>query len=112
MGGKEGLMKFVKKLDDISIKDPKLSKFFEKIDRNKLDEHQFQYFSNMFGGPKMGYEGKSVRTAHENLPLSDEHFKVYLERTQEVLKDMNVEKPVVEEALRMFQNKRNEVLNQ
>ena len=112
MGGKDGVMKFVERLDEISAKDEKLAKFFEKIDRKKLDEHEFQYFSNMFGGPKTNYEGKSVRQAHEQLPLSDEHFKIYMERTKEALKDVGAEQNVIDETIKLFQTKRSEVLNQ
>ena len=112
MGGKDVLMKFVERLDEISVKDAVLAKFFEKIDKKKLDEHQFQYFSNMLGGPKTNYEGKSVRQAHEQLPLSDEHFKIYMERTREALKEVGVDNNVVEETVKLFQTKRGEVLNQ
>ena len=93
-------------------KDPKMSSLFEKVDMNKYTQDQMNYFLSLFGGQSMAQQKKTQETFHEPLPLSDEHFKIYMERTKEALKEVGVDNSVVEETVKIFQAKRSEVLNQ
>jgi len=111
LGGEQGLQKFVTTLDQLSAKNPELAPFFEKVDMTKLNERRFQYFSKMFGGNSK-YEGKNMSSAHDSMPLSDKHLKVFLDLVQDALKELGTESSVRDEVVMMFQTKRNEVINQ
>jgi len=111
LGGKEGVEKFVRTLDQLSAKNPDLAPFFEKVDMGKLNERRLQYFSNMFGGHSK-YEGKSMSSAHDSMPLSDKHLKIFLDLVQDTFKELGTEKSVSDEVVMMLQTKRNEVVNQ
>jgi hemoglobin len=112
LGGIDGLDKFVHNLDKKIVADPRFAKFFEKTDLNKLHNHQFQFFLNLFGGRDVTYQGKSLRSAHATLPLSDDHFKGFLGHVQESLNELGTEKPIIEEVIKVFESTRNEILNQ
>jgi hemoglobin len=111
LGGKESIEKFVTSLDQEMAKDSELCPFFKNVDMNKLNEHRVQYFTNLFGGSS-NYQGKTMEAAHESLPLSDKHLKIFLKDVEGILSGMGIEKPIVEEALEKLQTKRNEVVHQ
>ena len=93
-------------------KDPKMSSLFEKVDMNKYTQDQMNYFLSLFGGQSIAQQKKTQETFHEPLPLSDEHFKTFVEHTNEALKGMNVDKGVIDEIVRVFQVRRSEVIGQ
>lgn len=50
--------------------DPELAGWFEELDLEALKEHQRAFFAVALGGPE-DYSGRSMRTAHSGLGITD-----------------------------------------
>lgn len=94
--------------------DPRISRFFENTDMDHLKKMQKQFFAKAFGGPD-SYTGTDVRTAHERLVadgLNGSHFDIVAEHLLGVLKDFQVDPPIIDEIMEIVGSTRVDVLNQ
>lgn len=70
--------------------------FFEPHDRQQLVAHQYDYVCAQLGQRSGAYQGRSMRRAHERLPILGAHFDRRHVILKEVLAVHQVPAPVVE----------------
>ena len=80
---------------------------------DKQRQHQKDFITYALGGSTK-YEGNDLRSAHQHLVdrmgLSDEHFDATVENLVTAMRDLNVPGDLIEEAGKIVESTRNEVL--
>lgn len=89
VGGHAGMKAAVRVLYDRVTADPLLSHYFEGIDMQRLSSHQHAFLAAALGGPDL-FTGRTLRTAHAGLDITDEAFDALLEHLVMTLRDLGV----------------------
>ena len=77
-------------LYDKLLADNELKGFFDKVDTERLREHMADFLGSLTGGPDI-YEGRTIKDAHADLPISQAHFLKVAHYLQEALHETGVE---------------------
>ena len=112
VGGEAAIMAAATLLYEKVLADPELAPFFGKLDMDQQVRKQVAFLSWAFGGPER-YSFRSLGPAHARLRdsgLSDRHFDRVAEHLAVTLRSLGVEEMLVEEALRIVEGTRAEVL--
>ena len=94
-------------------RDLRINIFFSGIDINAQIEKQKWFLIFAFGGATH-YSGKDLRSAHAPLVrrgLSSVHFDIVVEHLRSALEELNIEQSLINEALKIVEHTRNEVLD-
>ncbi len=114
IGGEPAVEAAVDKLYLRLMANEKISHFFAGIDMNKQRKHLESFLTYAFGG-KTGYDGRSMRQAHqrlvEHLGLTDTHFDALIENIVATLRELNVPEDLIIEVAQITESVRGEVLN-
>jgi hemoglobin len=89
LGGAEPVGRIVDELSRRLIDDPRLGPAFAQFDPELLRLHRTAYFSVILDGPE-GYEGRSMREAHQPLGLSEADMAAFLVVLRGVLDDAGI----------------------
>jgi hemoglobin len=92
--------------------DPRVSKYFEGVDMEKLKAHVAAFLAMAFGGPQ-DYVGRDLRRAHERpraLGLDDGVTDVFLGHFRGVLEDFGVDQARVAAVMEIAEGARGDVL--
>eukprot|EP01016_Furgasonia_blochmanni_P006030 TRINITY_DN1239_c0_g1_i1.p1 TRINITY_DN1239_c0_g1~~TRINITY_DN1239_c0_g1_i1.p1 ORF type:complete len:132 (+),score=42.31 TRINITY_DN1239_c0_g1_i1:233-628(+) len=92
------------------LADDRVKGFFAKTDMTKQREHQKRFLTFAFGGPNR-YSGRTMRAAHKDLPLADDHFNAIAELLAATLRDLKVSEDLIAKVLALVETTRTEVLN-
>ncbi len=112
IGGKDAVHAAVTKFYGRILTDPLLSPFFDPNRIDILKRSQIAFMTMAFGGAHT-YTGKNLRDAHAPLVargLSDKHFDMVAWHLSEVLHELKVPEPLIDEALAVVETTRNDVL--
>lgn len=112
LGGEEAIVAAVDLFYDKIRLDPRISRFFEDMDMDRLTTKQVSFMAWAFGAPTE-YRGKGLREAHAKLlerGLNDSHFDAVAEHLQSTLIELGIEPSLVAEALAIVATTRTEVL--
>lgn len=112
IGGKDAVQAAVTKFYGRILTDPLLSPFFDPNRIDVLKRSQIAFMTMAFGGPH-NYTGKNLRDAHAPLVargLADKHFDMVVWHLSEVLHELQVPEPLIEEVLAIVETTRNDVL--
>ena len=74
--------------------DPIIGHLFMHSDRAHITKQQIDFATNLLGGPRL-YAGKSLREAHQRLPLKPTHFMRRQVIMREVLTDLGLDAELV-----------------
>ncbi len=94
------------------IRDSRVNMFFTGIDINQQIEKQKGFLMFAFGGATH-YSGKDLRTAHAPLVqrgLSSAHFDIVVQHLRSTLEELGIEESLANEALKIIEQTRHEVL--
>ena len=72
--GEEKLREIITEFYHRAFVDPIIAHFFFKHNHLHLIEQQFAFTASMLGATHIDYQGKSLRTAHQKIPLRNPHF--------------------------------------
>ena len=95
------------------IRDPRIKLFFEGTDINQQIEKQKGFLTFAFGGVAH-YSGKDLRSAHAPLVrrgLGSAHFDIVMQHLRATLEELNIEKSLIYEVLKIVEHTRHEVLD-
>lgn len=92
------------------LSDDRIKHFFNKTDMDKQRNKQKAFLAYAFGGP-VQYDGKDMRTAHEGMNLSDEHFNAVAENLVNTLKELNVPQESIDEVVTVALSVKDDVMN-
>jgi truncated hemoglobin YjbI len=73
LGQEPAVTEAVKRFYVRVLDDPALTRFFEGVDVDKLQEHQVALFTKILGGPD-NYSGRALDAAHRGLGITDEQY--------------------------------------
>lgn len=77
--------------------DPAVSDVFRDTDMRRLHAHQRAFLLQALGGPAL-YSGRDMKTAHEQLHITDEQFDLTLEHLLVALAGVGVAADVIDRA--------------
>jgi len=91
IGGEEGLRSVIREFIDKIFSDVMIGFFFRRVNRERLEEMEFQHAAAHLGGP-ITYTGRSMREAHKAHRVMGGHF----ERRKKILSNVLVRQGVDE----------------
>jgi len=89
LGGKPTFVKVHKIFYDKAYADPWLSKFFTDKPQVVLENQQTDFMVQLMGGPK-AYGGKSPKSAHQHMVITDELFELRARLLSESIKEAGI----------------------
>jgi len=89
LGGKEIFIKVHKLFYDKAYADPWLGKFFTDKPQQVLENQQTDFMVQLMGGPKI-YGGKSPKSAHQHIVITDELFELRSTMLSESIKEAGI----------------------
>ncbi|XOF32639.1 MAG: multiheme c-type cytochrome [Candidatus Electrothrix sp. YB6] len=95
------------------LADPRVNGFFKGINMQRQMRMQRAFLTFAFGGPNT-YSGRDLRAAHAGVVakgLNDTHFDVILEHLAASLKELGATDEMIQQAAKVANSVRNEVLN-
>ncbi len=113
IGGEAAVNATVAKLYVKILDDDLLAPYFDDIDIERLRRSQSAFVIMAFGGPN-SYNGQGLRAAHSRLVengLSDVHFDAVANHLADSMKELGVEKELIDEAIATVETTRNDILN-
>jgi hemoglobin len=112
VGGEAAIMAAATLFYDKVLADPELAPFFASLDMEQQVSKQVGFLSWAFGGPER-YAFRPLREAHarpRSLGLNDVHFDRVAAHLADTLRELGVADDLIEEALRIVEGTRAEVL--
>lgn len=113
IGGRAVVDSVVDRFYDYMLTDDRVKHFFTNVNMDKQRQHQKDFITYALGGSTK-YDGKDLRSAHQHLVdrlgLSDAHFDATVENLVTAMRDLNVPGDLIEEAGKIVESTRNEVL--
>lgn len=89
LGGKPTFVKVHKIFYDKAYADPWLRKFFTDKPQVVLENQQTDFMVQLMGGPK-AYGGKSPKSAHQHMVITDELFELRARLLSESIKEAGI----------------------
>lgn len=92
---------------------PKLCQFYKNTEPVSMIRNQKFFFTNFFQAKKIkSHHFKDLRTFHLNMPLTEEHFRFFVESLVEITKELNIEdNELKKEIIEWMSRTKNDVLN-
>lgn len=112
VGGEAAIMAAAALFYDKVLADPELAPFFASLDMEQQVNKQIAFLTWAFGGPER-YAFRPLGEAHARvraLGLNDLHFDRVAEHLAATLRELGVSDDLVDEALRIVEGTRAEVL--
>lgn len=113
LGGEPAIDAAVNIFYDKVIGDTRVSYFFDGVDMRRQKSWQKRFLTYAFGGPNK-YNGAGMRKAHEKVVsfgLEDSHFDIIIEHLGSTLVELGVPGDKVNEAAKIAESTRSDVLN-
>ena len=107
LGGIAGLRAIIKRFYDRLFSDPLVGFFFHGHDKARLITSQISYLLANLGDGQQDYEGPSIRSAHQDLPITTGHFDRRHQILKEVLGEFEVDDEISRSWLAFDQSLRN-----
>ena len=98
LGGKAVYVKVHKIFYDKAYAHPWLSKYFTDKPQEVLENQQTDFMVQLMGGPK-AYGGKSPKSAHQHMVISDELFELRAQMLSDSIKEAGINDNLREEWL-------------
>ena len=98
LGGKSTFVKVHKIFYDKAYADPWFSKFFTDKPQEVLENQQTDFMIQLMGGPK-AYGGKSPKSAHQHMLITDELFELRSQMLSDSIKEYGINDALREEWL-------------
>jgi hemoglobin len=112
VGGESAIMAAASLLYDKVLADPQLAPFFASLDMEQQVSKQVAFLSWAFGGPER-YAFRPLGEAHARLRtmgLNDSHFDRVAAHLADTLQELGIAQDLIDEALRIVEGTRAEVL--
>lgn len=98
LGGKHTFIKVHKIFYDKAYAHPWLSKYFTDKPQDILENQQTDFMVQLMGGPK-AYGGKSPKSAHQHMYISEELFELRSDMLSDSIKEAGIADDLREEWL-------------
>jgi truncated hemoglobin YjbI/uncharacterized protein YoxC len=110
IGGQVAVSALVEMLYQRVLADPELAPFFKGVKLDFLKLRQKEFLAQALGGPAK-YVGRSMREAHEHLPIEQRHFDLVARHLQDSLIALGTPPPLVSEVMSLVASLAPEIVN-
>lgn len=114
LGGEEMVRAVVTSMYEKILGDDRLSMFFVDVDVEKLRHMNTAFVGMAFGAPHR-YTSRSLREAHVKpleQGLSPVHFDIMCVHLREAMKELRVDRALIEEGMKIIEAAGKDILNQ
>lgn len=111
-GGTETMRGLVREFYKYARASPKVGHFFNKLNMEKLIDHQVQFLSFILGKPARTYKGRELADAHHPLHISNEDFDEIGRLLRKTLTAAGVTKEDISLIMGVVIEVRDEIVNQ
>jgi hemoglobin len=108
IGGEVAIDALVEVFYRIVLADSRINEFFTNVDMNKQKRMQKSFMNHVFG--EKPYRGRSMRVAHANLNLKDEHFNAVADDLIQAMKELNLTQSQIDQVMAVVATTRSDVL--
>jgi len=108
-GGFETIGTLVHEFYKKVLANPKLTGYFKNTVMDKVMEHQTNFLGAALGGPNK-YEGKELKSAHEELNITDDHFDLVAGYLEETLDEAGVEEKDIEAIIKIVAETKDQII--
>ena len=105
VGGEAAIGALVDSFYHRMLADPEVNEWFRGIDLNRLKEHQRAFLAVGLGGPE-AYDGRSMRTAHTGLAITQDGYTTVVAHIAEALIQLGVDEPIVRQVIKRIETMR------
>ena len=91
------------------LADKRVKHFFADVSMPKQHRKQKEFLSAALGGP-IPWTGKDMRSAHEGMGLTEEHFNAIAENLIATLKDLKVSQELIDQVIAVVATTKDDVL--
>ena len=109
LGGEEGIRSIASDVVDLHRENPVIRARFSNSDVASLKETVARFFIAGSGGPQI-YEGKDMRSAHENMNIADNEYMAAVDDVMLALSNHGVGDSEKAQVLYIFYNLRSDVV--
>lgn len=102
VGGESAIDSVVTSFYNRMLADPETVEWFRGIDLVRLKDHQRAFLAVGLGGPE-AYDGRSMRTAHTGLEISDAAYTAAIGHLRDAFAELEVEEPVVRQVIKRIE---------
>lgn len=102
IGGDPAVAAAVDSFYDRMLADPLIAPWFDGMDVESIKSHQRAFLTVALGGPE-AYDGRSMRSAHSGLSITDEAYSRTIEHLSGALTDLGVEPDLVRTIARQME---------
>lgn len=110
LGADHGIGVAVGRFYDRVVSDPRLRRYFEGVDLERLRAHQTALLAQVTGGPQR-YDGRSLTAAHAGLGITAEAFDRVVAHLAATLTDLGVDPGVVDAVGGALRGHRDEIVS-
>ena len=98
LGGKQTFVKVHKIFYDKAYAHPWLGKYLADVDQDLIESQQTDFMVQLMGGPKV-YAGKTPKSAHPHVMITEELFELRSQLLSDALKEAGISDDLREEWL-------------
>jgi len=110
LGGMEDLTKITEEFHKTLRADKVLGPFYAQAPEKQLVKFYTKYFAHIFGALDLN-ANTSLRSTHGSSKLTDSHYDLFLQLFRQTLVNRKIDDSTIEQAVRLLNTKRNEVLS-
>ncbi|MFY8273352.1 group I truncated hemoglobin [Pseudoalteromonas sp. SSDWG2] len=110
LGGEQGIRSISNDVVELHRQNPVIKARFANSDVVTLKDTVAKFFITGSGGPQV-YEGKDMRTAHQNMNINDNEYMAAVDDVMQALDNHNVGDKEKAEVLYIFYSLRPEVVH-
>ncbi len=110
LGGAPAIEAVVTEFYKRVLADKELKGFFNTTDMDKQRRHQTQFISMALGGPNQ-YTGRSMKAAHADMKIKENHFNLVAGHLVETLKSFNISQADIDEVVSKVGPLKDDIVN-
>nr|P17724.1 RecName: Full=Group 1 truncated hemoglobin; Short=Truncated Hb; AltName: Full=Hemoglobin; AltName: Full=Myoglobin [Tetrahymena pyriformis]3AQ5_A Chain A, Group 1 truncated hemoglobin [Tetrahymena pyriformis]3AQ5_B Chain B, Group 1 truncated hemoglobin [Tetrahymena pyriformis]3AQ6_A Chain A, Group 1 truncated hemoglobin [Tetrahymena pyriformis]3AQ6_B Chain B, Group 1 truncated hemoglobin [Tetrahymena pyriformis]BAA03015.1 hemoglobin [Tetrahymena pyriformis] len=109
LGGENAMKAAVPLFYKKVLADERVKHFFKNTDMDHQTKQQTDFLTMLLGGPNH-YKGKNMTEAHKGMNLQNLHFDAIIENLAATLKELGVTDAVINEAAKVIEHTRKDML--
>jgi hemoglobin len=110
-GGYDTVSKLVSIFYEKILADDAIAGYFDNVDMESLMKHQTNFIGMMLGGPANQYTGRDLKTAHQNLKITVDHFNRVATHLHASLVECGVETQDIDSIMAAVASRRGDVVS-